>query len=63
MLGPDLFLLLNSKQMNDKYIHCNNIFTGFLIAGLYKEILCKFHRGENPAGQQRKSLQSSKRSD
>lgn len=43
MLGPDLFLQLYSKQMKDKYISYDNIFMNFIIAGLYEEILHKFH--------------------
>lgn len=42
MLGPDLFLQLNSKQMKDKYISNDNIFMNFIIVLLYEEILHKF---------------------
>lgn len=35
--GPDLLLLFNSKRTNDTYLPYNNIRTGFLITGLYKE--------------------------
>lgn len=36
-LGPNLFLQLNFKWVNAKYISYDNIFMGFLIARLSKK--------------------------